>query len=107
MKKNAFTLSEVLITLGIIGVVAALTMPPLITKNREKETVTRLKKAYSALQQAFLGAAAEDGSPDNWGMGNMYDENSHIIMANHFKPYMKVLTDCVGQPKDTVIKNCV
>ena len=42
MKRNyiAFTLAEVLITLGIIGIVAALTIPALITKYQDKVTIT-------------------------------------------------------------------
>lgn len=43
LKKAAFTLAEVLITLGIIGVVAAMTMPSLIQNYQEKATVTKLK----------------------------------------------------------------
>ena len=41
---QGFTLAEVLITLGIIGVVAALTVPTLIAEHRSKELETRLKK---------------------------------------------------------------
>lgn len=48
---NAFTLAEVLITLGIIGVVAAITIPTLVNKNNEKIRETQLKKAYSTLSQ--------------------------------------------------------
>lgn len=47
----AFTLAEVLITLGIIGVVAAMTMPALIAKHRKTVLKTQFKKAYSELQQ--------------------------------------------------------
>ncbi len=43
-KKNAFTLAEVLITLGIIGVVAAMTLPTLIQKNNNSVVEARLKK---------------------------------------------------------------
>ena len=43
-EKVAFTLAEVLITLGIIGVVAALTMPSLIQKHKKQETTARFKK---------------------------------------------------------------
>ena len=50
---NGFTLAEVLITLGIIGVVAALTMPALIGNYQKKEITTRLKKTYSIVQQAI------------------------------------------------------
>lgn len=55
MKKEffAFTLAEVLITLGIIGVVAAMTLPTLINNNRDKELVTRVKKTYSSISKAL------------------------------------------------------
>ena len=49
--KKAFTLAEVLITLGIIGVVAAITIPGLITKYQKLATVVKLKKVYSQLNQ--------------------------------------------------------
>lgn len=45
--KKAFTLAEVLITLGIIGVVAALTIPNLISHYQKEKTVTQLKKNFS------------------------------------------------------------
>ena len=45
--KSGFTLAEVLITLGIIGVVAAMTMPSLITAKQEKATISTIKKNYS------------------------------------------------------------
>ena len=44
--KFAFTLAEVLITLGIIGVVAAMTIPTLMQKYYEKQTVAKLKETY-------------------------------------------------------------
>lgn len=58
--KSGFTLAEVLITLGIIGVVAAITLPTLIQNNDEKATVTKLKKMYSNLQNAYALYRAED-----------------------------------------------
>lgn len=51
---KAFTLSETLITLGIIGVVAALTMPAVITNYQKKQTSAQLKKAYSTFAQAWF-----------------------------------------------------
>ena len=44
-RNNGFTLAEVLITLGIIGVVVAMTIPTLISKYKHKEYETRFKKA--------------------------------------------------------------
>ncbi len=71
MKRNlkiAFTLAEVLITLGIIGVVAAMTMPSLIQKHQERETVVKLKKFYSTISQSYLFAVQEYGTPSEWGI---------------------------------------
>lgn len=50
---RGFTLAEVLVTLGIIGVVAAMTMPVLIGKYQHFVLVNRAKKAYSVLYQAY------------------------------------------------------
>lgn len=50
-RKNAFTLAEVLITLGIIGVVAAMTLPTLINTTNNKQLEAQLKKTYSELNQ--------------------------------------------------------
>ena len=52
-KFKAFTLAEVLITLGIIGVVAALTLPTLIQNHQKQVYVTQLKKAYSTINNAY------------------------------------------------------
>lgn len=62
MKFNAFTLAEVLITLAIIGVVAAITMPTLISKYREKSFVVAAKKNYSVLNNALNKWNTENGS---------------------------------------------
>lgn len=63
-----FTLAEVLITLGIIGVVAAMTLPTLIQKYKERETVSRVNQFYSMFSQAYLMAIREHGTFDQWGL---------------------------------------
>ena len=60
-KKAAFTLAEVLITLGIIGVVAAMTMPSLIQNYQKKQTAVRLEKFYSIMSQAVLQWQNDEG----------------------------------------------
>ena len=50
-----------MITLSIIGVVAAMTLPSLIQKNVEKTTVAQLKKTYSAMSQAYLKLSVSSG----------------------------------------------
>jgi prepilin-type N-terminal cleavage/methylation domain-containing protein len=52
MKNKAFTLAEVLITLGIIGVVSALTIPTLTAKYQERVTVAKVKETYAILANA-------------------------------------------------------
>ena len=65
MRKLGFTLAEVLITLGIIGVIATLTMPTLMSNTAEREYSTALKKAISALTEAIqMNVALENTSFD-------------------------------------------
>jgi type II secretory pathway pseudopilin PulG len=63
-KKLAFTLAEVLITLGVIGVVAALTIPNLITAYKAKQLRTQFLKSYSNLAQTFRRMQADDLDTD-------------------------------------------
>ena len=63
-RRAAFTLAEVLITLGIIGVVAALTLPTLIQNHQKQVYVTQLKKAYSTINNAYNKMAADEGVVD-------------------------------------------
>ena len=60
-RKIAFTLAEVLITLGIIGIVAALTLPMVIEKHQKQVTVNKLKKVYSTLSQMIVKGYADNG----------------------------------------------
>ena len=53
MKRNAFTLAEVLITVVIIGVIAAITIPAIVENTNAQEYRTALKKALSELNQAM------------------------------------------------------
>lgn len=59
--KKGFTLAEVLITLGIIGVVAALTLPSVIANYKKTVLVSQLKRNYSMLEQGFQKMLADDG----------------------------------------------
>ena len=60
-KYIAFTLAEVLITLGIIGVVAAMTLPAVVGKYRRLVAETKLKKFYSVINQSLARSLAEKG----------------------------------------------
>lgn len=65
---TAFTLAEVLITLSILGIIAAMTIPTTMTNIQEKVIVTKLKKVYAQLNQSFQIAVLENGTPDEWGL---------------------------------------
>lgn len=88
VKKFGFTLAEVLITLGIIGVIAALTLPSLIQKKQTKELETGLKVAYSLINQAIINA--NNGAGETLTSKNVeYRQFKSLIM-----PYFDNPTDC-------------
>lgn len=84
MTTKAFTLAEVLITLGIIGIVAAMTLPSIIQKNHTVTTETRLKKFYSSINQAIKMAEADFGDKKCWEI-----EDTHDFWIKYLEPYLK------------------
>ena len=66
LTKFAFTLAETLVVMGIIGVVAALTIPNLNQSTGDREKVTKLKKVYANLTDTFGRATAVYGPIDEW-----------------------------------------
>ena len=100
--KLGFTLAEVLITLGVIGVVSAITMPTVIKHYKVKQTVTQLKKDYSMISNAILMAKNEHDGLENWGLTGRNSESS-TAFANKVKPYFKIVKDCgTGSGKECV-----
>lgn len=89
--KTAFTLAEVLITLGIIGVVATLVIVRFINSYSEMQNISKLKKAYSTIQNALNLAISENGTVDTWstytsnGSGGTTED-----VANIFSKYLNV-----------------
>ena len=101
-KLNAFTLAEVLITLGVIGVVAAVTMPTLIKNYQKKQTVVQLKKAYSELSQAISAAQKDFGMFEDWNFANFptaTDRNLYFY-ENFLKPNLKIVKYCAPSSGD-------
>jgi prepilin-type N-terminal cleavage/methylation domain-containing protein len=64
--RKAFTLAEVLITIGIIGVVAAITIPNLITAYQKKVTAMRLKQNFAIFSQVIRESQADNGEMSGW-----------------------------------------
>ena len=63
---KAFTLAEVLITLVVIGVIAAITVPTLMANYKKQEASARIKKFYSTLQQVVTKAKADGNDWEDW-----------------------------------------
>lgn len=87
----AFTLSEVLITLGIIGVVAALVIPALNNQIQNMEFKTAYKKAYSDMNQAFAQAIADQSMVSRSGT---WDNDASDSEWAVLKGAMKVTKEC-------------
>ena len=81
--KRAFTLAEVLITLGVIGVIAAITIPSVIKHYQKQAWTTQLKKSYTILNQAILMYMADQG------ITTLESLNSDLRDLNVLKKYIK------------------
>ena len=93
--KKGFTLAEVLITLAIIGVVAAISIPSVISNSQQQEFKTGLKKAVSVLNSAITMNIALDGeSPyDNVDLFNYLQRHMSVMKQTKYLPWRNQLTD--------------
>lgn len=101
---NGFTLAEVLITLGIIGIIAALTIPNITSLYRKKIVETRLARFYSVINQAIKRSEVDNESVEYWGAelvspaikdedGNItgYSSNTLKWYNRYLRPYLPAL----------------
>lgn len=97
MKLNTgFTLAEVLITLGIIGVVVAMTMPVLMQSAKKSEATARLKKFNTIMQQAIIMSELDNGESKSWEQNATSDTVTQSMTTEEFflkylGPYIKYL----------------
>ena len=96
--KNGFTLAEVLITLVIIGVVAAMTIPTLVNNTKKQEYVAGLKKANSVLSQAVYKIGQNKGYPVGdysfLNENNFIDEFAKVVSITK---KCDTFTECFGK----------
>lgn len=98
LKKNAFTLAETLITLGIIGIVASITIPVLFSNYQKHEYVTGLKKVYSEFGSFFQQYLIEDGTEDLSKSHLFVEENGNADYSEldtAIRKYFKVSKVCM------------
>ena len=79
--KRGFTLAEVLVTLGVVGIVAAMTLPSLVNKYQSKVLETGLKKSYANLQNAYIMTKA------NLGVSNLREAYTTVYNNDGVLPY--------------------
>lgn len=95
---GAFTLAEVLITLGIIGVVAAMSIPTLLSEINNMQYKAAYKKAYSDLQQGLQNAAREglltEVSDPHTGNNNDGGNNANFYQIMQ---QLKIIKECIAE----------
>ena len=96
--KAAFTLAEVLITLGVIGIVSALTIPGLMTAYKAHQLRTQFLKSYSTVQQAFKQMEADDVSLNQSDYGSNDGIKFYEVFARYVKPAKLCFRSNLGLP---------
>lgn len=100
-RRCAFTLAEVLVTLGIIGVVSAMTVPSLMSNYRNQSYTTQLHKVYSEFQQAAQSQITSKNAVNLLEAGVRSDTAMGTFLANQFK----IVKTCTGSPSDCLATN--
>ncbi len=114
-RKFGFTLAEVLITLGIIGVVAAMTMPSLVQHYKKQAYSSKLKHFYSMMSQAVVMSEISNGPADSWDKPDTDDftqtqADTVQYFNKYLQPYIKYIrTDTssakYGQELNVILAN--
>lgn len=96
IRKYGFTLAEVLITFGIIGVISALTLPVLIANQKKREAETRLKKVYSEFNQAIKLSEVQNGEFQYWAhpSKSWNGPDNKKYFEEYYKPYLNIVKYC-------------
>lgn len=97
--KKGFTLAEVVMTLTIVGVIAAITIPTMIHETNKKSTIEQLKKSAATLNQAVYNATITDGVVSSWNWAAK--EDVLYIMQKTITPRLNVGYMCSGDVAGT------
>lgn len=91
-KTIAFTLAETLIVMGVIGIVATLTIPSLTNSTNNKDVVAKVRKAHSNLEDAYGRMIAQYGEMTEWS-----EALSTNSFGNRIVSSMKLTKNCRTQ----------
>lgn len=114
--RKAFTLAEVLITLGIIGIVAAMTLPAIVQRQQMLTAAKRLSQTYSQIYYAINMSQAKFGDMRNWTVNDNYGsdlgsdssaaaENENVMIKNFAETYLKPYLKYTGSPDIKTLKD--
>ena len=97
-KMLAFGLAEVMLCVGMVGMVSMLLIPGMLENYKEQATIVGLKRAYALTSNAFNSSVADNGTPDGWKLSNSGDPaglpNLNRIMAEN----LNVVKNCETGP---------
>ena len=102
MNIKAFTMAEVLITLGIIGIVAAMTIPMMQNKYKKTLIETRLASTESILNQALSMSIAKNGPVSGWE----FSMNTTDFFNKYYAPYLKYTHICEWNEQESSWTEC-
>jgi type II secretory pathway pseudopilin PulG len=91
-RRLGFTIAELLIVMGVIGIIAEMTIPALVRDNEKIQTASQLSKAYTTIAEAVKLSEIDNGSNEfwDWGVGGEY----LATFEKYFAPYLKVTKYC-------------
>ncbi len=92
--KKAFTLAEVLVVIGIIGVVSALTIPNLQQGTNSQEVITKVTKARATIDEAYGRAIATYGDPCLWAQGQTTATAQDAVWRSRILENLKLDKEC-------------
>ncbi|MBR1943149.1 type II secretion system protein [bacterium] len=103
-KALAFTLAETLIVMGIIGVVAALTLPNLNSSTGDKEKVAKVKKIYSNINDAMGRVIAVYGPYREWGLYDSLFHPGNSKELQRLSDFLKISKSCATSDRTSCVK---
>lgn len=95
MKLKSMNLAEVLIVIGILGVVSSITIPVLVSNYQKSQTSEQLKKAYSSFEQVIALSEQNNGSTSTWQFTGFATTSAQTNFLNtYILPYLNIAKDC-------------
>ncbi len=92
-KKFGFTLAEVIIVIGIIGMIAEMTIPNLVQGVKKQEYATRLQKVYTTFNQALIKMAADKGCIGDLACTGIF-QGTNAQTYDEITPYFRIVKSC-------------